>query len=52
MPGMEKISYKTNKLREGSLRIVYSNTVSKFEDLLVKVKTSRNHPQKIHSSVI
>ena len=43
---------KINKLHEWALRIVYNDTITSFEELLVKDKTFTIHNQNIQSSAI
>ena len=42
-----KINGKTNKLHKRTLRIVYNDTITSFEELLVKDKTFTIHHQNI-----
>ena len=47
-----QINDKINKLHERALRIVYNDTITSFEELLVKDKTFTIHHQNIHSLAI
>ena len=47
-----QINEKINKLHERALRIVYSDTITSFEELLVKDKTFTIHYQNIPSLAI
>ena len=47
-----KINDKTNKLHERALRIVYNDTITSFEELLVKDKIFTIHHQNIQSLAI
>ena len=46
---MFQIHDKINKLHERALRIVYNDTVTSFEELLVKDKTFTIHHQNIQA---
>ena len=47
-----QINDKINKLHPKALRIVYNDTITSFEELLVKDKTFTMHPQNIQSLAI
>ena len=47
-----QISDKINKVYERALRIVYNNTVTSFENLLIKDKSFTSHHQNIQSLAI
>ena len=47
-----QINDKINKLHERALRIVYNDTITSFEELLVKDKTFTIHHQNIQSLAI
>ena len=47
-----QINDKINKLYERALRIVCNDTITSFEELLVKDKTFRIHHQNIQSLAI
>ena len=47
-----QINDKTNKLHERALRVVYNDTITSFEELLVKDKTFTIHHQNIQSLAI
>ena len=47
-----QINDKINKLHERALRIVYNDTITSFEELLVKDKTFTMHHQNIQSLAI
>ena len=47
-----QINDKTNKLHKRTLRIAYNNTITSFEELLVKDKTFTIHHQNIQSLAI
>ena len=47
-----QINDKINKLHESALRIVYDDTITSFEELLVKDKTFTIHHQNIQSLAI
>ena len=47
-----QINVKINKLHERALRIVYNDTITSFEELLVKDKTFTMHHQNIQSLAI
>ena len=47
-----QINDKTNKLHERALREVYNDTITSFEELLVKDKTFTIHHQNIQSLAI
>ena len=42
-----QINDKTNELRERALRIVYNDTITSFEELLVEDKTFTMHHQNV-----
>ena len=49
---IRQIIDKINKLHYRALRIVYNNTVTSFENLLIKDKLSTIHYQNIQSLAI
>ena len=49
---VRQINGKINKLHERAPRIVYNDTITSFEELLVKNRTFTTHHQNIQSLAI